>query len=69
MTTRGMTEDSEYVPEDFEDEQEEKIVNLLRIHFADPYTRCCREKKAWKKFLKKLILLVLKLAIVTTQVS
>lgn len=50
------------------DTETSNVLDMLRIHFGDPYSRCWREQNPVRKVPIKMILLLLKLAMVTTQV-
>jgi hypothetical protein len=50
------------------DTETNNVLDMLRIHFGDPYSRCWREKNPVRKVPIKMMLLLLKLAMVTTQV-
>lgn len=51
------------------DEETSNVLNMLRIHFGDPFSRCLSEKNTVRKVPIKMILLLIKLILVTAQVN
>ncbi|VDI15860.1 Hypothetical predicted protein [Mytilus galloprovincialis] len=49
------------------DEETSNVLNMLRIHFGDPFSRCLSEKNTVRKVPIKMILLLIKLILVTAQ--
>ncbi|XP_063444015.1 mucolipin-3-like isoform X2 [Mytilus trossulus] len=49
------------------DEETSNVLNMLRVHFGDPFSRCLGEKNTVRKVPIKMILLLIKLILVTAQ--